>query len=278
MKGEFILQTETKIISVVNQKGGVGKTTTAWNVGIGLAKSGYKVLLLDFDPQGDLTTCLGWKNNEELENTVSSLLLNKINNRESNMDDFILHNDEGVDLIPSNLDLASTEMQLISAFNRESLLKNSIEPIKNNYDYIVIDCPPALGILTINALATSTDVLIPVQTHYLPAKGMTKLMGTINMVKRAINPKLNVMGICMTLCQERTNVAKSSIEAVTQGYGKHVKIFNNIIPYAIGVSETSIVAESLYKYDGDGKASKAYEGLTKEIIKATQPKNKEYSR
>lgn len=270
MEGEYILETETKIISVVNQKGGVGKTTTSWNVGIGLAKSGYKVLLLDFDPQGDLTTCLGWKNNEILENTVSNLLLNKINNKETNFDDFILHNDEGVYLIPSNLDLASTAMQLISAFSRESLLKNSIEPIKNNYDYIIIDCPPALGILTINALSASSDVLIPVQAQYLPAKGMEKLMSTVNMIKQAINPNLKIAGICMTLCQERTNIARSTIESITNAYGKHIKVFDNLIPLSVSASEISITSQSVYKYAG----------LTKELIKATQPqtKNKEYTR
>lgn len=272
------MKTETKIISVVNQKGGVGKTTTTWNVGIGLAKSGYKVLLIDFDPQGDLTTCLGWKNNEILENIGSTLLLNKINNKTSNMTDFILHNDEGVDLIPSNLDLASTEMQLISAFSRESLLKNSIESIKSDYDYIIIDCPPALGILTINALATSTDVLIPVQAQYLPAKGMEKLMNTFNMIKQSINPNLSIAGICMTLCQERTNIAKSTIESIINGYGKHIKVFNNIIPLSVSASEISLTSQSVYKYASDSKVSLAYGGLTKELIKATQPKNKEYAR
>ena len=158
------MKNETKVIAVVNQKGGVGKTTTTWNVGIGIANEGYRVLLVDFDPQGDLTTCLGWKNNEDLEHTISSLLFNQINGQQvSNLADYILHNQEGVDLIPSNLDLASTEMQLISAFSRETILKNCIDKFKKNYDYILIDCPPALGILTINALAASTDVLMAIQ-------------------------------------------------------------------------------------------------------------------
>ena len=171
-------------------------------------------------------------------------------------------------------------MQLISAFSRESLLKNSIEPIKNNYDYIIIDCPPALGILTINALSASTDVLIPVQAQYLPAKGMEKLMSTVNMIKQAINPNLKIAGICMTLCQERTNIARSTIESITNAYGKHIKVFDNLIPLSVSASEISITSQSVYKYAGDSKVSQAYAGLTKELIKATQPqtKNKEYTR
>ena len=272
------MKNETKVIAVVNQKGGVGKTTTTWNVGIGLANEGYRVLLLDFDPQGDLTTCLGWKNNEDLDYTISSLIYNQINGKESNINNYILHNNEGVDLIPSNLDLASTEMQLISAFSRETILKNCIDKIKKNYDYVLIDCPPALGILTINALAASTDVLIPVQAQYLPAKGMTKLTKTVAMIRNSINPNLNIAGICMTLAHERTNISRSTIESITQGYGKHIKVFKNVIPHAVNASEISYAGQSIYEYAKDSKVSLAYQGLTKEIINQTQRKRTEQVR
>lgn len=147
VKGErnFNMKT-TKIIAVVNQKGGVGKTTTAMNLGIGLSKNGYKTLLVDFDPQGDLTCCLGWKDSDSLNLTTSTLLMNTMNNKETDFNELILHHNEGVDLIPSNIDLASTEVNLIQAFTRETILRNSLNQIKNDYDYVIIDCPPTLGL------------------------------------------------------------------------------------------------------------------------------------
>lgn len=268
----------TKIIAVVNQKGGVGKTTTAMNLGIGLANNGFKTLLVDFDPQGDLTCCLGWKDSDSLNQTTSSLLMNTINNKETDFNELILHHKEGVDLIPSNIDLASTEVNLIQAFTRETVLKNSLTPLKNTYDYIIIDCPPTLGLLTVNALSTATDVIIPVQTHYLSAKGMTRLIGSISQVKNHVNPNLNIAGICLTLYDARTNVAKSTVDAVKSGYEKHIRIFNSIIPMGIKASESGIDGKSVYEYARSSDVAAAYAKLTKEVINVTQKSKTEVMR
>lgn len=184
-----------KVIAVTNQKGGVGKTTTTENVAIGLSRQGFDVLIVDFDPQGDLTSCLGWKNNDALEHSVSSMLDDYINDNEINYDALILHHDEDVDLIPANIELADFEMRLVSVINREQTLSNCIEPLRSKYDYIFIDCPPSLGMLTVNALSAADEVLIPVQTQYLPAKGMTKLLQTVNKVQRKIIVILKLLAL-----------------------------------------------------------------------------------
>ena len=173
-----------KVIAVTNQKGGVGKTTTTENVAIGLSRQGFDVLIVDFDPQGDLTSCLGWKNNDALEHSVSSMLDDYINDNDIDYDSLILHHEEDVDLIPANIELADFEMRLVSVINREQTLSNCIEPLRDKYDYIFIDCPPSLGMLTVNALSAADEVLIPVQTQYLPAKGMTKLLQTVTKIKQ----------------------------------------------------------------------------------------------
>ena len=160
-KGVFIMP-KCKVIAVTNQKGGVGKTTTTENVAIGLARNGCNVLIVDFDPQGDLTSCLGWKNNDSLEHSVSSMLDDYIKDNDINYESLILRHEEHVDLIPANIELADFEMRLVSVINREQTLSNCIEPLRNQYDYIFIDCPPSLGMLTVNALSAADEVLIPV--------------------------------------------------------------------------------------------------------------------
>lgn len=279
VKGErnFNMKT-TKIIAVVNQKGGVGKTTTAMNLGIELSKNGYKTLLVDFDPQGDLTCCLGWKDSDSLNLTTSTLLMNTMNNKETDFNELILHHNEGVDLIPSNIDLASTEVNLIQAFTRETILRNSLNQIKNDYDYVIIDCPPTLGLLTVNALSAATDVIIPVQTHYLSAKGMTRLIGSISQVRNHVNPDLNIAGICLTLYDARTNIAKSTVKAVKEGFEKHVRIFNTIIPMGIKASESGIDGKSVYEYAKSSDVAAAYSKLTKEVINIAQKSKTELMR
>lgn len=268
-----------KVIAVTNQKGGVGKTTTTENVAIGLARNGCNVLIVDFDPQGDLTSCLGWKNNDSLEHSVSSMLDDYINDNDINYESLILHHEEHVDLIPANIELADFEMRLVSVINREQTLSNCIEPLRNQYDYIFIDCPPSLGMLTVNALSAADEVLIPVQTQYLPAKGMTKLLQTVGKVqrkiKRKINSNLKITGIVMTLADLNTNLTKSTIETIRESFGKNIRVFDTIIPKATKASEASISGKSIYAYAKDSKVALAYANLTKELINNQKVKHKE---
>ena len=264
-----------KVITVTNQKGGVGKTTTTENVAIGLARNGCNVLIVDFDPQGDLTSCLGWKNNDSLEHSVSSMLDDYINDNDINYESLILHHEEHVDLIPANIELADFEMRLVSVINREQTLSNCIEPLRNQYDYIFIDCPPSLGMLTVNALSAADEVLIPVQTQYLPAKGMTKLLQTVGKVQRKINSNLKITGIVMTLADLNTNLTKSTIETIRESFGKNIRVFDTIIPKATKASEASISGKSIYAYAKDSKVALAYENLTKELVNNQKVKHKE---
>ena len=264
-----------KVIAVTNQKGGVGKTTTTQNVAIGLVRNGCNVLIVDFDPQGDLTSCLGWKNNDSLEHSVSSMLDDYINDNDINYESLILHHEEHVDLIPANIELADFEMRLVSVINREQTLSNCIEPLRNQYDYIFIDCPPSLGMLTVNALSAADEVLIPVQTQYLPAKGMTKLLQTVGKVQRKINSNLKITGIVMTLADLNTNLTKSTIETIRESFGKNIRVFETIIPKATKTSEASISGKSIYAYAKDSKVALAYENLTKELINNQKVKHKE---
>ena len=264
-----------KVIAVTNQKGGVGKTTTTENVAIGLARNGCNVLIVDFDPQGDLTSCLGWKNNDSLEHSVSSMLDDYINDNDINYESLILHHEEHVDLIPANIELADFEMRLVSVINREQTLSNCIEPLRNQYDYIFIDCPPSLGMLTVNALSAADEVLIPVQTQYLPAKGMTKLLQTVGKVQRKINSNLKITGIVMTLADLNTNLTKSTIETIRESFGKNIRVLDTIIPKATKASEASISGKSIYAYAKDSKVALAYSNLTKELINNQKVKHKE---
>lgn len=264
-----------KVIAVTNQKGGVGKTTTTENVAIGLALNGCNVLIVDFDPQGDLTSCLGWKNNDSLEHSVSSMLDDYINDNDINYESLILHHEEHVDLIPANIELADFEMRLVSVINREQTLSNCIEPLRNQYDYIFIDCPPSLGMLTVNALSAADEVLIPVQTQYLPAKGMTKLLQTVGKVQRKINSNLKITGIVMTLADLNTNLTKSTIETIRESFGKNIRVFDTIIPKATKASEASISGKSIYAYAKDSKVALAYSNFTKELINNQKVKHKE---
>lgn len=273
-KGVFIMP-KCKVIAVTNQKGGVGKTTTTENVAIGLARNGYNVLIVDFDPQGDLTSCLGWKNNDSLEHSVSSMLDDYINDNDINYESLILHHEEHVDLIPANIELADFEMRLVSVINREQTLSNCIEPLRNQYDYIFIDCPPSLGMLTVNALSAADEVLIPVQTQYLPAKGMTKLLQTVGKVQRKINSNLKITGIVMTLADLNTNLTKSTIETIRESFGKNIRVFDTIISKATKASEASISGKSIYAYAKESKVALAYANLTKELINNQKVKHKE---
>lgn len=258
---------QAKTIAVCNQKGGTGKTNVTVNLGIGLARQGRKVLLIDADPQGDLTTSLGWRQGDEMENTLADLLKHTIADKSAEVQTAIRHHDEDVDLIPANLELSSMEMNLVATMGREYILKRTMASVKNDYDYILIDNMPSLGMLTINALAAADSVLIPVQAQYLPAKGMTQLVKTIMKVKNQINPDLAIDGIILTMADIRTNMTKTVAETLHAQYGSSLKIFRSVIPLATKAAETSAAGKSIYRYDPNSKVAAAYEALTKEVLK-----------
>ena len=269
---------DCKTIAICNQKGGVGKTTTTVNIGVGLAMQGKKVLLIDADPQGDLTTCLGWQDTDNLGITLATKLSDVMNETMNNPLDGILHNEEGVDLLPSNLELSSMEMSLVNAMSRETTLRNYLSNVKDKYDYIVIDCMPSLGMITLNVLSAADSVIVPVQAQYLPAKGMTQLMGTISKVQKYINPKLKIDGMLLTLVDSRTNLARSTVEALRNNFGSRIKIYRTKIPIAVKAAETSAIGKSIYAYEPKSTVSMAYADFTKEVLADGKQKNRTQSK
>ena len=255
-----------KVITVSNQKGGTAKTTSCVNLGIGLASVGKKVLLIDTDPQGSLSISLGYSEPDAMEKTLATLMMNIVNDEEFCLEDVMLHHEEGVDIIPSNIELSAIEVSLVNVMSRELILKQLVERVKDAYDYIVIDCMPSLGMMTINALACADSVLIPVQASYLPVKGLQQLIKTIGRVKRQLNPKLRIEGILLTMVDNRTNYAKDICSMVNEAYSSSVKVFQTEIPLSVRAAEVSAEGSSIYKYDPKGKAAYAYGQLTKEVL------------
>ena len=255
-----------RIIAIANQKGGVGKTTTTSNLGVGLAKQGKKVLLVDADAQGSLTASLGYTEPDELEVTLATIMGKLINDEEVEPMEGILHHEEGIDLMPSNIELSGLEVSLVNVMSRERIMQEYINIVKEYYDYILIDCMPSLGMITINAFACADSILIPVQAAYLPVKGLQQLIKTISKVKRQINPKLGIEGILLTMVASRTNYAKDISTMLRESYGSKVRIFTNNIPVSVRAAEISAEGVSIFAHDPKGKVASAYLSLTEEVL------------
>ena len=264
---------ECKVIAIANQKGGVGKTTTTFNLGVALKNQGKRVLVVDADPQGDLTTYMGY-NESELKTTLAQLMESVIYDSQLDTKQAILNNAEGIDLIPSDLDLSATEAMLVNAMSREVTLRTILNNVKKDYDYVLIDCMTSLGMLTINALSCSDKVVIPVQDHFLAAKGMGHLLKTVSRVKRTINPNLEVGGILLTLVNKRTNLSKETIQDLKETYGRAIKLYDTQIPLAVKTAESTSRGKSIFKYDKNSKVATAYEDFAKEVLEDDRQRQK----
>lgn len=251
---------QTRVIAIMNQKGGVGKSTTSINLAAALGEKKYKVLVVDFDPQGNTTSGFGIDKNK-LEESVYDAILNDV----PAADLLCETSAKGVSVLPSTIQLAGAEVELVSALAREMRLKDALSPIRDEYDFIFIDCPPSLGILTINALVACDSLIIPIQCEFYALEGVTKLLESMKLVKQRLNPTLDIFGVLMTMYDSRTSLSKQVVEEV-QAYFKE-KVFETKIPRNVRVSEAPSYGMSVIEYDPNSKGAISYRELAKEVIR-----------
>lgn len=266
-----------KTIALVNQKGGVGKTTSTINLGVGLASQGNKVLLVDGDPQHSLTIGLGVTDPDNLEHTLNTAMLAEIEGEPSQWETGIIHHRKGVDLLPANDELAGIELRLFSAMSREQVLKSVLSHIKDRYDYILIDGMPSLGIVTVNVLVAADSVIIPSEPDFLSTKGMNLLLKTIGRVRRQINPRLKIDGIVVTKVDSRTNNAKNIIAALRTTLDGSIRVFDTEIPRSVRAAEASGEGKSIFAFDTKSRVAQAYTSLTKEVAELGKEANRSRS-
>lgn len=254
-----------KVIAITNQKGGVGKTTTTVNLGVGLARQGKRVLLIDMDPQASLTVSLGNHDPDNLSYTVSDVMREIIVSGDLFTQPSVLHTGEEVDLMPASIDLCSVEVALVNEMSREQILKTYVDSVRGQYNYILIDCMPSLGMLTLNALCAADSVLIPTQPEYLSAKGLEQLISTIGRVKKRMNPGLRIEGILFTMQDTRMVYTRQISDVIKQQYGIRTHVMETGIPRSVRAAETSAKGKSIFLHDPHGRVALAYDALAREV-------------
>ncbi len=252
------------IIAIANQKGGVGKTTTTINLSASLGELGKKVLVIDLDPQGNTTSGFGI-GKEDIENTVYELMINECTVKGAMM---TVDGIENVTIIPSNVNLAGAEIELIDFTEKEFILKNIVDYVKDDFDYIIIDCPPSLNMLTVNAMTTADSMLIPIQCEYYALEGIEQLIHTINLIQKRLNPKLGIEGIVFTMYDGRTNLSKDVVDNVKSNLNAH--IYNTIIPRNVSLAEAPSHGLPINKYDPKSTGAKSYKNLAKEVTEGSK--------
>ncbi len=256
----------TKVIAIANQKGGVGKTSTTVNLGAGLVRRGYDVLLIDLDSQANLTMALGYQNPDDMDYTISNVLHKAVKEDDIDPTEGILTTAEGIDLMPANVQLSGLEISLINEYGREVVLKQYVDEVRLNYDYILIDCAPSLSVLTVNALVAADSVLIPTQPQYFSMAGIQMFYDTFSKIRKKMNPSLSIEGVLVTMMDNRPNFTKELVSQLRNAYGDVFRVFETEIPTSIRMSESNARGKSIFEFDRKGKVAATYEKLTQQVI------------
>ena len=259
-----------RVIAVENQKGGTGKSTTVLNLGVGLAREGKRVLLIDADPQGSLSISLGIKRPDDLDVSLATILTNVMQDKPFDEDLGLIRTDEGVDLMPCNIELSGVETTMFNVMSREYVMKEYVDRLRKNYDYILIDCTPSLGILPVNAFVAADSIIVPSQPKILSTKGLDLLLRSYGKVKKSINPRLQIDGILFTMVDMRTVNDRSIVQSMRETVGQRINVFDTVIPFSIKAAESNVESKSIFAYDKNSKVAKAYEDLTKEVLEIEQ--------